>query len=185
VTLPPGLAFRDCGRACVNYAGEVAWVKRLDFQSGKAADVFPIETADFGVDVSSVYAYAAIPEVSFITLPSQQKPVEERTVLAPALSAEYSIPAAGRYDWSQGPLPSVNGSIATWQEILATGDTPGQTAVGVNHGQQEHDANFTFFAGFLLGVAGSVVLAGIQLLLPSAAGSDASRKDADAPSVPE
>jgi hypothetical protein len=187
VTLPPGLAFRDCGSACVKYAGEVAWVKPLNFQTvtGKATDVFPIETADFGVDVSSVYAYAAIPEVSFMSLPSQQNPAEGEKTLPPALSAEYRIPTVGRYDWSSGPVPTVRGSVATWQEILATGETPGQTAVGVNHGQQVHDADFTFLAGFLLGLAGSVVLAGFQLLLPAATGSDAGRKDAGAPSVSE
>ena len=179
VTLPPGLAFRDCGSACIRYAGEVAWVKSLDLKTGQATDVFPITTADFqdlGVDVSSVYAYAAIPEVSLMSVPSQQNLGEGGKVLLPTLRAEYQIRAAGSYDWSSGPVPTVNGSMAMWQEILTAADTPGQTAAGADHGRQTHDADFTFLAGFLLGLAGSVVLAGIQLLLPSAAGSGTGRK---------
>jgi hypothetical protein len=145
VTLPAGLAFRDCAGSCVHYAGEVAWVKPLDFVSGKATDVFPVRTAGFGVDVSKL--------------------------LPPALRAEYRIPAAGRYDWSSGPVPAITGSEATWREILTAADTPGQTAAGVNHSRQVHDADFTFLAGFLLGLAGSVALAGAQLLLPSSGDS--------------
>lgn len=167
VTLPAGLAFRHCAGACIHYAGEVAWVKPLDFVSGKATDVFPVRTAGFGVDVRSVYAYAAIPQVSFMGLASQQSLAGGGKVLPPALRAEYRIPAAGRYDWSSGPVPAITGSMATWQEILTAADTPGQTAAGVDHGRQVHDADFTFLAGFLLGLAGSVALAGAQLLLPS------------------
>lgn len=173
VTLPLGLTFRDCS-GCTHYAGEAAWVKPLSFDSGKATDVFPIKTANFGVDVSDVYAYAAIPEISLMSLTPQQNQVSGVRVLPPALRAEYRIPGAGNYDWSSGPaVPTIAGSTATWQEILATSDVPGQTAAGVNHRRQAHDTNFTFFAGFLLGLAGSVVLAGVQLVLPSAAGSDA------------
>jgi len=171
VTLPAGLAFRDCAGSCVHYAGEVAWVKPLDFVSGKATDVFPVRTAGFGVDVSSAYAYAAIPQVSFMGLASQQSLAGGGKVLPPALRAEYRIPAAGRYDWSSGPVPAITGSEATWQEILTAADTPGQTAAGVNHSRQVHDADFTFLAGFLLGLAGSVALAGAQLLLPSSGDS--------------
>jgi hypothetical protein len=170
VTLPPGLAFRSCGSACINYAGEAAWVQPLDFQHGKATDVFPIKTADFGMDVSSVYAYAAIPQVSFMSSTSQQAPVSGLRALFPTLRAEYPIPTSGSYDWSSGPVPTVTRSIATWQEILPTSNMAGQTAAGVDHGQQVRDADFTFLAGFLLGLAGSVVLVGFQLLLPSAAG---------------
>jgi hypothetical protein len=171
VTLPPGLAFRDCAGSCVHYAGEVAWVKPLDFVSGKATDVFPVRTAGFGVDVSSAYAYAAIPQVSFMGLASQQSLAGGVKVLPPALRAEYRIPTAGRYDWSSGPVPAIIGSEAIWQEILTAADTPGQTAAGVNHSRQVHDADFTFLAGFLLGLAGSVALAGAQLLLPSSGDS--------------
>jgi hypothetical protein len=68
-------------------------------------------------------------------------------------------------------VPAIIGSEATWQEILTAADTPGQTAAGVNHSRQVHDADFTFLAGFLLGLAGSVALAGAQLLLPSSGDS--------------
>jgi hypothetical protein len=173
VTLPAGLAFRHCASTCIRYGGEVAWVKPLDFVSEpgrlpKATDVFPVRTADFGVDVSSAYAYAAIPQVSFMGLASQQQGLAGGgKALPPALRAQYRIPAAGRYDWSSGPVPAITGSTATWEEILTGADTPGQTAAGVDHGRQVHDADFTFLAGFLLGLAGSVALAGAQLLLPS------------------
>ena len=172
VTLPAGLAYRHCASACIHYAGEVAWVKPLDFVSepgrlSKATDVFPVRTAGFGVDVGSAYAYAAIPQVSFMGLASQQSLIGGGKVLPPALRAQYRIPGAGRYDWSSGPVPAITGSMATWQEILTAADTPGQTAAGVDHGRQVHDADFTFLAGFLLGLAGSVALAGAQLLLPS------------------
>ncbi|HEV2372796.1 MAG TPA: hypothetical protein VGS19_11565, partial [Streptosporangiaceae bacterium] len=76
------------------------------------------------------------------------------------------------------PEPRVNGSTATWQEILANSDTPGQTAVGVDHRQQTHDANFTFYAGALLGLGFSVALAGVQLVLPPAAGPGDNREAA-------
>lgn len=180
LTLPPGLAFRNCGGACVSYAGEAAWVQPLDFTGTPetATDVFPVETADFGADVSDVYAYAAIPEVTFMNLTPAQAQEQGVKVLPPTLRAQYLIPAAGSYDWSAGPVPTVSGPTATWQEILAASDTPGQTASGLNHGRQVHDADFTFLAGFLIGLAGSVVLAGLQLLLPPAPGSDASRSGA-------
>jgi hypothetical protein len=187
VTLPAPLAFRDCDRACTNYADEVAWVKPLDFPPGQATvtDVFPIETPDFGTDVGRVYAYAAIPEVSFMSLPSMQKQAAGNKVLLPVLRAEYPIPTALSYDWSPGLEPTVTGSMAIWQEILAAGNTPGQTASGVDHGRQTHDAEFTFWAGLLIGLAGSLLLAGFQLLLPSPTGSGTDRNDAGAASAPE
>jgi hypothetical protein len=173
MTLPAGLAFRDCGGACKSYAGEVAWVQPLDFRSGLGIDqpgqatvVFPVAPAGFGVDVGSVYAYAAIPEVTFMSLTSPQVLQAGVNALVPSLRAEYPIAAAGNYDWSSGPVPTVTGPDATWQEILGTSDTPALTAAGVNHGRQGHDANWTFWAGLLIGLAGSVVLAGLQLLLP-------------------
>lgn len=179
LTLPPGLMFRNCG-TCISDAGEVAWVQPLDFQKLKATDMFPVGPAGFGVDVGSPYAYAAIPEVSFMSLTTKLPTEAGVTVLPPALRAEYPIPAAGSYDWSSGPVPTVTGSVAVWQEILAGSDTPAQTAAGVDHRRQVHDADFTFWAGLLIGLAGSVVLAGLQLLLPPAPGSDADRKNATA-----
>ena len=173
VTLPQGLTFQGCGGACRRYAGEAAWVQPLDFYHGKATDVFPIKTTNFATDVSGVYAYAAIPQVSFMNPGSQQSPASGSKSLFPVLRAEYRIPAAGSYDWSSGSVPVVTGSTAMWQEIMPTSDLAGQTAAGVDHPRQVHDADFTFLAGFLLGLAGSVVLTGVQLLLPSPAGSGA------------
>jgi hypothetical protein len=185
VTLPPGLAFRSCGRACITYAGEAAWVQPLDFQSGKATDVFPIKTAHFGTDVSSVYAYAAIPQVSLMNPASEQNPSSGSTAaLSPVLTAEYRIPSGHSYDWSSGPVPTkITRSIATWQEILPASAMAGQTAAGVDHAQQTDDADSTFVAGFLLGLAGSVVLAGFQLLLPPAAASEVRHGKAGTPSA--
>lgn len=167
VTLPPALAFRDCGAACVKYAGETAWLQPLDFHQRTATDVFPIKTAGFGTDVSSVYAYAAIPQISFASSTPQQNAASEGRALFPTLRAEYRISAPGSYDWSTGPVPAVTRSSATWEEVLPTTNVAGETAAGVNHGQQTDDADYTFLAGFLLGLAGSIVLVGIQLLLPS------------------
>jgi hypothetical protein len=179
LTLPSGLTFRNCG-TCVSYGGEVAWVQPLDFHQLKATDVFPVGPASFGMDVRSPYAYAALPEVSFMSLTTQLPTETGVKLLPPTLSAQYPIPSAGSYDWSSGPVPTVTGSVATWQEILAGSDTPAQTAAGVDHPRQVHDADFTFWAGLLIGLAGSVVLAGLQLLLPPAPGSDAGRNNARA-----
>ena len=188
LTLPAGLNFRNCGTACFHYAGEVAWVQPLDFKQVSAADkhqmatdVFPVASAGFGVDVKSVYAYAAIPEVTLMSLTPKQALQVGLTVLPPTLSATYPISGAGHYDWSSGPVPTVTGSVTTWQEILGASDTPAQTAAGVYRGRQTHDANSTFWAGLLIGLAFSIVLAGVQLLLPPALGSDAGRKDAGTP----
>jgi hypothetical protein len=171
VSLPAGLTFRGCRTPCVRYAGEEAWVKPLTFTGRTATVTFPV-SAGFGMDVRSVYAYAAIPQVSFMSPASQEGGlVGGAKVLPPTLRAEYRIPLARHYDWSAGPVPTIAGSMATWQELLTGATTPAQTAAGVDHSRQVHDANFTFGAGVLVGFGLSVLLTGFQLLLPSGADS--------------
>jgi len=171
VSLPAGLTFRDCRRPCVRYAGEEAWVKPLTFTGRTASVTFPVSPG-FGMDVRSVYAYAAIPQVSFMSpAPQEGGLAGGAKVLPPTLRAEYRIPFAGHYDWSSGPVPAIAGSVATWQELLTGATTPAQTAAGVDHSRQVHDADFTFLAGILVGFGLSVGLTGFQLLLPSRADS--------------
>jgi hypothetical protein len=56
----------------------------------------------------------------------------------------------------------VTGTTAQWQQDVASGDTPGRVAVGINHSAQTRDDIKIFIAGALLGIAGGAIIAAVQ-----------------------
>jgi hypothetical protein len=99
---------------------------------------------------NGVNASAAIPEVLYGGLGQ------------PILVVSYQLRSASSYDWSASPTGAVSSTTAGWQQDLASGDTPGRTAVGVNHSARtDHDIKI-FIAGALLGVAGGAVIGAVQ-----------------------
>lgn len=154
MSLPPGIAFRDCPRSGCKAAGNPAgfyWIKSLAFGSGQTVTTdFFVKSHSFGVSFNGVNASAAIPDI-FYYGPG-----------TPDLFAAYSIPSASSYDWSSYPTFVVSKSIAVWQEAVIHGETVGRGAVGINHAAQTSDDNKTFFAGALLGLAGGAILSAVQ-----------------------
>lgn len=159
VAPPLGTAFRDCpASSCTRVPGVppgFIWHEQLAFShstglSGKAtADVF-VKASRFGVAFNGVNATAAIPEVIY------QGPGN------PMMAVAYDIPSASSYDWASFPTAAVNSSTAIWQMSLASGDTAGRAAVGINPaGQASHDTG-TFIAGALIGLAGGAILSAVQ-----------------------
>lgn len=156
VTLPLGFTFRDCHFPyCANRPTEFGstWYQPLAFRPFVATAVFPINSSRFAVNFNGIDAYAAIPEVSY---------QYSFGLTTPSLLASYQIPSAGTYDWSSIPTAAVSKSGATWEEAIAKGDTAGRVASGVDHGRETRDADLTFLAGAMLGLAGGAILSAIQ-----------------------
>ena len=60
---------------------------------------------------------------------------------------------------------AVNNTTATWQEDLASTDTTGRSAVGINPaGQANHDIQ-ALVAGTLIGLAGGAIISAVQEFL--------------------
>jgi hypothetical protein len=140
--------------------------KTLDFNSGffdtTATVVFPLTAHSFGSDTNGVTAYAALPHVSYQLTTSSRGPEP------PILYSEYQITSPNSYDWSTFPPESRGSSSATWEEFLTSttnGEVAGRVVPGIDHGRQSSDANWTFIAGALLGLAGGAILSAVQELL--------------------
>jgi hypothetical protein len=157
VAPPLGTGFRDCHPpACaVRGTGVTSaslWTDRLTFRpvnSTATADFF-VNARSFGVTSNGVDASAAIPEVIYL---GQGNPI---------LLTAYRLQSASSYDWSSLPAAAVTGTVVAWQQDLASGDTAGRTAVGVDHAGQTSDDIKIFVAGALLGIAGGAIVAAVQ-----------------------
>jgi hypothetical protein len=154
-----GTSFRGCHPpACTvqSYGTTKAsfWRKPLNFRTvnstGTATADFFVKAHSFGVTANGVNASAAIPEVRYAGLGQ------------PVLVVTYQLRSASSYDWSASPTGTISSTAAGWQQDLTSGDTPGRTAVGVNHSAQTGDDIKIFIAGALLGVAGGAVIGAVQ-----------------------
>jgi hypothetical protein len=158
--IPPfGTGFRNCHPpACTVQSNRITkaytWQKLLSFRPVKSAGTatadFFVKARSFGVISNGVSASAAIPEVIY------EGPGK------PMLLTLYRLPSASSYDWSASPTAAVTSSTAQWQQDLASGDTPGRTAAGINHSAQARDDIKIFIAGALLGIAGGAIIAAVQ-----------------------
>jgi hypothetical protein len=164
VAPPLGTGFRDCHLPACGVRGTGAtsasiWAERLTFRpvnsTGAATADFFVNARSFGVTSNGVDASAAIPEVIYHGLGT------------PILLTAYRLRSASSYDWSSLPAAAVTGTVAAWQQDLASGDTAGRTAVGVDHAAQTGDDIKIFVAGALLGIAGGAIIAAVQEALPS------------------
>jgi hypothetical protein len=167
ISTPSGTTFRTCPKPpagtailtkpfCVS-AGEsrYVWEQPLKFTkvengSGAASVDLYVRSKSFGVTVNGVNAAASIPEVLY------------NGSGTPLLQIQYSIPAASSYDWSAFPTVFVNSSYARWNEQLSGSHTDGKTAVGIDHANEANNANKTFIAGILFGLAGAALLSAVQ-----------------------
>ena len=160
VAPPFGTAFRDCHPpACrVQRTATISsslWAKRLIFRpepgSGPTATAdFFVKAPSFGIASNGISASVAIPEVLYQGLGK------------PFLLTLYKLPSASSYDWSASPAAVVTSTTAQWQDDVASGDTPGRSAVGINHAAQTRDDIEIFIAGALLGIAGGAIIAAVQ-----------------------
>jgi hypothetical protein len=159
VAPPLGTGFRDCHLPACRVRGTGVtsaslWAERLTFtpvnSTGTATADFFVNARSFGVTSNGVDASAAIPEVIY---QGQGNPI---------LLTAYRLPSASSYDWSSLPAAAVTGTVAAWQQDLASGDTAGRTAVGVDHAAQTGDDIKIFVAGALLGIAGGAIIAAVQ-----------------------
>jgi hypothetical protein len=159
VAPPLGTGFRDCHLPACRVRGTGVtsaslWTERLTFtpvnSTGTATADFFVNARSFGVTSNDVDASAAIPEVIY---QGQGNPI---------LLTAYRLRSASSYDWSSLPAAAVTGTVAAWQQDLASGDTAGRTAVGVDHAAQTGDDIKIFVAGALLGIAGGAIIAAVQ-----------------------
>jgi hypothetical protein len=159
VAPPLGTGFRDCRLPACGIRGTGVtsasiWAERLTFRpvnaTGTATADFFVNARSFGVISNGVDASAAIPEVIY---EGQGNPI---------LLTAYRLRSASSYDWSSLPAAAVTGTVVAWQQDLASGDTAGRTAVGVDHAGQTNDDIKIFIAGALLGIAGGAIVAAVQ-----------------------
>ena len=159
VAPPLGTGFRDCHPPACGVRGTGVtsasiWAERLTFRpvnaTGTATADFFVNARSFGETSNGVDAAAAIPEVIY---EGQGNPI---------LLTAYRLRSASSYDWSSLPAAAVTGTVAAWQQDLASGDTAGRTAVGVDHAAQTGDDIKIFVAGALLGIAGGAIVAAVQ-----------------------
>jgi len=154
--LPTGITFNcDPHADCHNYTSVAPSVEieRLRFKSGYAFCAFFINRHNFSVNFDDINAYAAIPGVILHLKGSGSE--------NPLMAVGFHIPAAASYDWSSFPSRE-RGSNIDWIEPLVKGETPGRVIDGTNHARQKTDANLTFLAGALIGIAGAALLIGFQ-----------------------
>ena len=162
VDLPSGADFYNCQPSdCINseltFGLTPSFVTRNlkftnlgDYKSADAS--FRVRPSSFGMDFDGNNAYAAIPEI---------------ILKGPRIGGELFftnsfIPSASSYDWSSSLPWSVDSSSVHWKEALNNNDTPGRTAVGINHAREANDVTSSFFAGALIGLAGAAILTAIQ-----------------------
>jgi hypothetical protein len=130
------------------------WAERLTFRPENGAETATahlfVKAHSFGIASNGISTSAAIPEVLYQGLGT------------PFLLTLYQIPSASSYDWSASPTSVVTGTTAQWQQDVASGDTPGRVAVGINHSAQTRDDIKIFIAGALLGIAGGAIIAAVQ-----------------------
>jgi len=168
VALPRGTTFWTCPNAvglarvtrpwCSHVGSLSIWVQPLVFRTirgpfasyGAAFTTVFVRARSFGVHFNDVTASAAIPAI------------EHDAAGVLVLTAQYNIPSASSYDWSAFPTLFANGTYAMWDEQVPASVADGKAAIGVNHANQAKDANMTFIAGALLGLAGAAFLVGIQ-----------------------
>jgi hypothetical protein len=159
VVPPIGTSFRDCRPPACTVAANgpepaFLWKESLIFRTvnstGTATADFFVKARSFGVTANGVNASAAIPEVLYAGLGQ------------PTLLTFYQLRSASSYDWSASPVAAVTGTTAAWQQDLASGDTPGRTAVGIDHSAQAADDTKIFIAGALLGIAGGAIIGAVQ-----------------------
>jgi hypothetical protein len=130
-----------------------AEIEPLRFKSGTATCIFFINAHNFSVNSDRINAYAAIPDI-ILHLTGQGSE-------NPTMAVSFRIPSASSYDWSS-PANERRASEVAWIESLTGGETPGRVIDGTNHTRQRTDANLTFLAGALIGVAGAALLISIQ-----------------------
>lgn len=161
---PPGIGFRTCPMSSCTFdpsTNASAWTQYLTFQPtpnftsqgdnvAVAFSTFDVRAHNFGIALNGVTAAAAIPQL-FYTGPG-----------TPTLTTEYNVPSASSYDWSAFPTLLANRTEAYWLESVTGGAAPGRVAIGINHSNETKDANKTFFAGALLGLAAAALLSAVQ-----------------------
>jgi len=159
VAPPFGTAFRGCHLPSCRIQGTgitsaSIWTDRLTFRpvnsAGTATADFFVKARSFGVTSNGVNATVVVPEVIY---QGQGNPI---------LLTAYRLRSASSYDWSSSPAAAVTSTVATWQQDLASGDTPGRAAVGIDHSAQTNDDIKIFIAGALLGIAGGAIIAAVQ-----------------------
>jgi hypothetical protein len=94
-----------------------------------------------------------------VDYPAQPDSARQRCAPCPA---QYNISSASSYDWSAFPTLFANSTYAMWDEQVPASMADGKAAIGVDHANQAKDANMTFIAGALLGLAGAAFLVAIQ-----------------------
>lgn len=172
LTLPVGITFRcDPTAYCRNRTSVApsAEIERFRFKSGSASCFFLISAHNFSVNFDDINAYAAIPEIILhLKGPGSENPI---------MIIGFHVPAPASYDWSSFPSsfpssfsPSRGGPTIAWAEPLVGGETPGRVINGTNHARQRTDANMTFLAGALIGVAGAALLISVQEAMHSSDG---------------
>jgi len=157
LTLPVGFTFIcDPTAYCHNQADLVpsAEIERFIFKAGSASCFFVVNERNFSINFDGINAYAAMPEVILH--------LEGHGSESPLMEIGFRIPSAASYGWSSIPSIVPGSSRIAWSERLAVGDTPGQVIDGTNHARQRIDANLTFLAGALIGVAGAAFLISLQ-----------------------
>lgn len=159
VAPPFDTGFRDCHPpACIvkrnGITSASVWFEQLTFRPvnsiGTATADFFVKAGSFGVTSDGVNASAAIPEVLYKGLGQ------------PIMLVLYHLRSASSYDWSASPAAVVTSATAQWQQDVASGDTPGRTAVGVDHSAQTGEDIKIFIAGALLGIAGGAIIGAVQ-----------------------
>jgi hypothetical protein len=130
-----------------------AEIEPLRFKAGTATCVFLINAHNFSINSDRINAYAAIPDI-ILRLKGQGSE-------NPTMGISFRIPSASSYDWSS-PANERKASEVEWIESLTGGETAGRVIDGTNHTRQRTDANLTFLAGALIGVAGAALLISIQ-----------------------
>lgn len=153
LALPYGVAFRSCPAGPCTTVGKppiYAWRTFLVLRGGHATTDLFVKASTFGVAYNDVTAAAAIPDVIY------------RGPGSPIFVATYSIPSASAYDWSSFPTGLVSNRTAGWEEAVASGETAGRVAVGINHAAQTSADFKNFLAGALVGLAGGAILSALQ-----------------------
>lgn len=143
---PDGIKVLDCSR-CYGRSRV-----GLSFPPGRreADYAFFVRASSFGVASNGLTALAALPQVVYLGQGT------------PELFALYQVPSVSSYDWSDPPAKVTKSKSAiTWDEPVASGETPGRVEVGTDQAAQASDTLKTFLAGGLIALAGAAILTAI------------------------
>jgi hypothetical protein len=90
------------------------------------------------------------------------------TPLAPSIGFSYSIPQLSRYDFTAGPQPQIAQSVGSWSERTQMNPDHSDFEVeetdfaATDHRAEQHDGDYLFLAGALVGLAGGALIGAIQ-----------------------